>query len=97
MPDVTVAGRRLERYRLVRTGSRQRTELMPDSTAVEAEEESSETGSYTWDAELGVVRWEREVQVDVTVPRGGAVPRGFHTRIGQQVLLERVAAEDCGG
>lgn len=96
MPDVTLAGRRSERYRLVRTGTRQRTELLPDSTAIEAREESSEIGTWTWDPGLGVVRWERDVQVELAVPPGGAVPRGFRTRIEQRVVLERVATTTCG-
>jgi hypothetical protein len=86
----TVAGREVERYRLVRRWSREESRLLPDSTTVRATRQESESGVYDWSDELGLVRWEREITVDVSVPAGGPVKQPFRTRIVQQASVERV-------
>jgi hypothetical protein len=37
-----------------------------------------------------VVRWERQVTIDVSVPAGGVVKRAFRTRIEQQATTTRL-------
>lgn len=90
VPDETVRGRRVERYRLVRTTEREEVRLLPDSSAVRAWRVERETGVFSWSPELGVVRWERDVTVEVTVPEGGVVKEPFRTRIEQAVLVRRL-------
>lgn len=90
VPDETVRGRRVERYRLARSAEREEVRLLPDSSEVRAHRVERESGVFSWSAELGVVRWERDVTVEVTVPQGGVVKEPFRTRIEQAVVVERV-------
>ncbi len=96
MPDGTRDGRRVERYRLTRRLEREERRLLPDSSEVVAQRRESERGSYEWAPDVGLVRWERTITVDVEVPAGEVVKQPFRTRIQQQVTVARVAAgEGC--
>jgi hypothetical protein len=96
MPDGNRDGRRVERYRLTRRLEREERRLLPDSSEVLARRRESESGSYEWAPDVGLVRWERNITVDVEVPAGAVVQQPFRTRIQQQVTVERVAAgEGC--
>ena len=90
LSDERQGGRRVERYRLIRRTSRSEVRLLPDSSEVRATRVEDETGTIFWSVELGLVRWERTITVDVSVPRGGVVQSPFRTRIVQQVTVERV-------
>ena len=89
-PDGRNEGRRVERYRLIRRSSRVESRLLPDSTEVRANRRESEAGTYEWSEELGLVRWEREITVDMDVPAGGLVKQAFRTRIEQLVTIQRL-------
>ncbi len=95
IPDGSEAGHRVERYRINRRSEREESRLLSDSTAVKAEREETETSVLTWSGELGPVRWEREITVEVTVPAGGPVRQPFRTRIEQTITVQRVAG-GCG-
>ncbi|MFN8652444.1 MAG: hypothetical protein U0133_11110 [Gemmatimonadales bacterium] len=88
-------GQRVERYRLIRRGSREEKRLLPDSTEVSATKNENESGIFSWSPELGLVRWEREVHDEVRVPKGGLVKQPFTTGIVQQVRVTRVGG-GCG-
>jgi len=92
LTDGMRGGRRVERYRLNRRFERQESRLLPDSTEVETVRQQSETGVYEWSVELGPVRWEREIVINVQVPAGEVVKQPFRTRIVQQALTERLEA-----
>lgn len=95
LADGRYAGRGVERYRLIRRTSRSELRLLPDSSEVRATRAEDETGTIFWSVELGLVRWERTITVDVSVPRGGVVLSPFRTRIVQQVTVER-GGGGCG-
>ena len=95
IPDGMNQGRRVERYRLIRRSEREESHWLPDSTEVRASRRQEEAGVFEWSGELGPVRWEREITVEVSVPAGGAVRQPFRTRIVQQVMVERVGG-GCG-
>jgi hypothetical protein len=88
--DGAAGGRRTWRYRIQSKSEREDTKMLPDSTAVEARRTEDEDGTMDWDPEAGPRRWEREVHVDVVIPKGPGVPHGFRTRISQRVVVERV-------
>jgi hypothetical protein len=92
MTDGSSGGRRVQRYRLTRRSARQETRLLPDSTEIATTRQQSESGIYLWSGELGVVRWEREITIDVAVPAGEVVKQAFRTRIVQEAVTERLAA-----
>ena len=95
LPDGRHQGRLVERYRLIRRLSHPETRLLPDSSAVTAARSEEETGIVFWSVEVGLVRWERTITVDVTVPSGGVVQSPFRTHILQQVTVERLAGGSC--
>jgi hypothetical protein len=90
LADGAVLGRVTERYRLTARFEGDDVRQLPDSTQVTAHRTETETGVFDWVGELGVVRWERQITIDVSVPAGGAVKRAFRTRIEQQALTERL-------
>lgn len=92
LPDGTREGRRVARYRLTRTLEREEQRLLPDSSTVRALRHEHEVGTFEWSPEVGVVRWERTITIDVEVPVGGPVKRPFRTRITQLVTIERAGA-----
>lgn len=92
LPDGTRDARRVQRYRLTRALARDEQHPLPDSTSVLARREEHETGVFEWSPEVGLVRWERTIQVVVEVPAGGPVRQPFRTRIQQQVTVERLGS-----
>ena len=94
LTDGAVAGRITERYRLTTRFEGQDVRVLPDSTQVTARRSETETGVYDWVPELGVVRWERQITIDVSVPAGGVVKSAFRTRIEQQAVTSRLE-ESC--
>jgi hypothetical protein len=90
LPDETLAGRRLARYRLIRRSTHPESRLLSDSTEVRASRTETESGAFDWSTELGVVRWERDLADEVTVPTGGPVKQAFRTKIEQKVTVDRV-------
>jgi hypothetical protein len=95
LADGEVEGRRVLRYHL--TGDRETATLtmLPDSSSVEARQTQVEDGTFQWDPERGPLRWERAIRATVSIPPGGAFPRGFRTTITQQVELRRMEG-GCG-
>ncbi len=89
LPDGMRDARAVERYRLERRAVREESRLLPDSSEVRATRKERETGVFEWSKELGPVRWEREITVDVDVPAGGVVRQPFRTRIEQKATIER--------
>jgi hypothetical protein len=90
LADGSAVGRVTQRFRLTTRFEGDDVRLLPDSTPVTAHRSETETGVYDWLAELGVVRWERQVTIDVSVPAGGVVKSAFRTRIEQQATTTRL-------
>jgi hypothetical protein len=80
----------VERYRVDQRSTSEESRLLPDSSEVRAARRERETGVFEWSRELGPVRWERDITVEVDVPAGGPVRFPFRTRIEQKVTIERV-------
>jgi len=89
LADGLVDGRRVERYRLARQSEGEEVRLLPDSTEVRAVRRERESGVFSWSGDVGLVRWEREVTVEVVVPAGGVVKQPFRTVIEQTILVSR--------
>ncbi len=90
-PDGNSGGRRVERYRINRRSEREESRLLSDSTVVRAHRNETESSILEWSGEVGPVRWDREITVEVTVPAGGPVKQPFRTRIEQVTSVARVA------
>lgn len=90
LTDGAALDRVTDRYRLTTRFEGEDVRLLSDSIQVTAHRTETETGVFDWVRDLGVVRWERQIMIDVSVPAGGVVKRAFRTRIEQQALTERL-------
>lgn len=90
LADMTLTGRRVERYRLTRRSSRPVQQLLPDSSTVTGNRTESEDGTYYWSADVGMVRWERDLTDEMVMEKGGVVKQPFRTRVEQKVIVERL-------
>ena len=90
LADGSSGGRPVERFRLIRRFTRTETRYLPDSTEVQANRDETEDGTYEWSEEVGPVRWDRAISINVQVPAGGVVKQPFRTRITQQAEVERL-------
>jgi len=88
--DSVAAGERLQRYRLDGARQRKQTGVINDSVSVEARTSESEKGSVLWSPGRGLLRWERRIQIDVSLPAQGVVQRAVRTAVEQYVVVERV-------
>jgi hypothetical protein len=92
-PDGSNGGRRVERYRITRRSERDESRLLSDSSEVHAHRTESENSVLEWSGEVGPVRWDRQITVEVAVPTGGPVKQPFRTRIEQVISIARVPGE----
>ena len=93
--DMTLNGRRVSRYQLSRKSSRPVQQVLPDSSTVQANRTEAEDGTFYWTAELGLVRWERNLTDELVVEKGGVVKQPFRTSVEQKVTVERMAGASC--
>jgi hypothetical protein len=89
-PDSVETGMHLLRYRLDGIRHRKQSGLINDSVRVEASADETERGAVTWSPGLGLLRWERRIQIEVNLPAQGAVTRAVRTALEQYVIVERV-------
>ncbi|HUL69644.1 MAG TPA: hypothetical protein VLT17_05315 [Gemmatimonadales bacterium] len=86
---------RIQRYRLSRTRKITSTRTMQDTLTVRVVEEETENGVWTWDPAAGLLGWNRQVEVDVTIPAQGPLRRAVHTRVDQRISLARAPGRSC--
>jgi hypothetical protein len=80
----------LERYRLNGERQRKQSGVINDTLRVEAGSDELEKGIVLWSPRLGLLRWERHIQIEVNLPAQGAVRRSVRTALEQLVVVERV-------
>jgi hypothetical protein len=101
LPDSGLSGVPLYRYELVRRQRDRREAAVPRDT-LEIKEVSREGGSFVWHPTLGLLRRDRHIVVETTVPAGGAVRRPVRSRIEQRITITRdlgalrSEAQECG-
>jgi hypothetical protein len=96
LPDGTVEGRSVERFRLRAQREGTAPVRVGDSTLVDAVRSEQETSTIVWDPNGGLLTWDRDIVVDATVAAGGVVPRGVRSRVEQKIRLDRVALPPGG-
>jgi len=92
LPDTSVAaGELLLRFRLVER--RDVTEVTPqgDSVPIPVRQSSREEGSFVWHPREGLVRRDRQVTVETSIPSGGRIRRAVRSRVEQRIVLERLS------
>jgi len=88
--DSATAAGPLQRYRLDGARQRKQTGVINDSMRVEAATDETEQGAVLWSVERGLLRWERRIQIEVSLPAQGVVRRAVRTAVEQHVVVERV-------
>ena len=84
----------LPRYRVV--GNRiQNSRLGGDSLADTAQQVERETGLMLWDPAAGLMRWDRAIEAEASIPASDELPHGAQTRVEQTIRLERVSGGKC--
>jgi hypothetical protein len=100
LADSALSGVLLYRFALDSQGKTTRAETQADTVPLEVRQNSQEHGSFVWHPTLGLVRRERRIVVETTVPPGKSVRQAVRSRVEQQILLQRdlssVRSSACG-
>jgi len=87
LSDSALSGVLLQRFELTR--ETKRIDTLPDTLQVELRETSRERGTFVWHPTLGLIRRERRIEIDATVPPSRTVRQAIRTRVEQSLTLER--------
>jgi hypothetical protein len=100
LPDSALSGVLLYRFALDSQGRTTSAETQADTVPLEVRQNSQEHGSFVWHPTLGLVRRERRIVVETTVPPGKSVRQAVRSKVEQQILLQRdlnpVRSSVCG-
>jgi hypothetical protein len=84
----------LQRYRML--GHRTlHSRLGGDSLADTAQQVERETAQMLWDLSAGLMRWERSIEAEASIPASDELPHGAQTRVEQTIKLERLTGRSC--
>ncbi len=100
LPDSALSGLPLFRFELQVRRKSQRDRGADDTLPVELRQSSQERGSFVWHPTLGLLRRERFIVVETTVPAGPAVRQAIRSRVEQRITVSRdltVLPDSAGG
>ncbi|MFL5402534.1 MAG: hypothetical protein ACJ8BF_06915 [Gemmatimonadales bacterium] len=100
MADSGLAGVSLYRYRLEAHRVARSAPVRGDSAALPLRQVSRELGTFVWHPSLGLLRRDRRIVVETTVPAGRTVRQPVRARIEQRITVLRdltVPPPDSGG
>ena len=89
----SVAGDTLLRFRARLTRAADALTTTGDSGSIPAKQTTREDETFAWHVRRGLVRRDRTIVVETTIPGGGAVGRPVRSRLEQRVVIERVPKE----
>jgi hypothetical protein len=89
LADSALSGVPLFRFELHISRKSRRDRGAEDTLPVELRQSSEEQGSFVWHPTLGLVRRERQIVVETTVPAGPAVRQAIRSRVEQRVTVLR--------
>lgn len=79
----------LQRYRVEREVTGRVPPPPDDSLTPPFDRTVRDNGAFSWHPDEGVRRYERRVEMEVTVPQGGAVKQAVRSEVVQRVTLQR--------
>jgi hypothetical protein len=85
----------LQRYRIEREVTGRVPPPAGDTLTPPIDRTIRDVGAFAWHPEEGLRRYERRLDIEVTVPPGGAVKRAVRSEVAQRVTLVRLG-EDAG-
>jgi hypothetical protein len=89
LPDSALSGVLLYRFAVEARRSATSAEPQGDTLPLQLQQSSVEHGTYVWHPVLGLLRRERRLLVQTTVPASRSVPRAVRSRIEQRITVER--------
>jgi len=96
LPDSTAGNRMIRRLALHARAETSRAAVRGDTTTLPARQTTEEDGRVAWDPAEGLLRRDRHIVVETSVPAGGLLRQPLRSRLEQQVSLRR-ARGGCGG
>jgi hypothetical protein len=98
LPDSALSGISLYRLALEIRGHTASAKTQADTLPLQLQQTSQEHGSYVWHPTLGLLRRERRILVETTVPPGKTVRQAVRSKIEQHITLERdLSSVSLGG
>lgn len=89
LPDSTAGRRVIGRLALKARSERSQATVRGDTITLPARQTTTEDGQVDWDAVEGLVRRDRHIVVETTVPAGGPLRQPLRSRLEQEVALVR--------
>jgi hypothetical protein len=89
MPDSALSGVPLYRFELQARRESRSAEVQGDTVPINLRQISHERGTFVWHPLLGLIRRERRIVVETTVPAGRGVRRPVRSRIEQRITAVR--------
>jgi hypothetical protein len=100
LADSALSGLPLFRFELQVRRKNRRDPGANDTLPIELRQSSDERGNFVWHPTLGLLRRERLIVVETTVPAGPAVRQAIRSRVEQRITVSRdltVPLDSSGG
>ncbi|HZN97240.1 MAG TPA: hypothetical protein VFB61_05875 [Gemmatimonadales bacterium] len=89
LADSALSGLPLFRFELRVRRKNRRDPGAKDTLPIELRQSSDERGTFVWHPTLGLLRRERQIVVETTVPAGPAVRQAIRSRVEQRITVSR--------
>jgi hypothetical protein len=89
LPDSALSGVLLPRFELQVRRVRNREAGAADTLPIDLRQSLEERGRFVWHPFLGLIRRERQIVIETTVPAGRAVRQAIRSRVEQQITVTR--------
>jgi hypothetical protein len=89
LPDSALSGVPLYRFALEQRQRASSAEPQGDTVPVRLRQTSREQGTFVWHPSLGLLRRDRVILVETTVPPGRSVRQAVRSKIEQRITVER--------
>jgi hypothetical protein len=86
----SVAGDTLLRFRATLTRASDSVKATGDSAAIPAKQTTREEETFAWHPRHGLVRRDRTIVVETSIPGGGTVGHPVRSRVEQRIVIERI-------
>jgi hypothetical protein len=86
----SVAADTLLRFRASRTRTTESVTATGDSAAIPAKQTTREDEAFLWHPRRGLVRRDRTIVVETSIPGGGTVGHPVRSRVEQRIIVERL-------
>lgn len=89
MPDSALSGIPLYRFALEATGETRSAPVAHDTLPLPLHQVSQERGTFVWHPLIGLLRRERRIVIETTVPASHSVRQAVRSRVEQRISVHR--------